>query len=908
MILPMNKPGENNNNMYNKINHFLLIFLAGILSFQANGQVKLYPLAGNAVRSSLFSLSAEETIIPVVKYMDYHYAHFELSDQAEIEITVSEEIESYTISPQSMHIVGNVDGNKLVFDLWQVESKHEVPSYLVVQINNLEKLVILADKPESGVPASSGEGIFNVITAPYNADRTGINYAQTGIQQAINDASDAGGGVVYVPYGLYQITANLSLKSNVDLYLEPGAVLKALPDKNEYNITSSGTISPAVIVKNASNVKIYGRGEIDGSGLAIMSPIPGFTEQSPEHPRRRVIELDYSTNVTIEGIIVKDGTGWTMDLMRSDTVNVQSVKVLNHKDITYKIQNDGINSTSSSNTWINQCFVMTIDDAMCSKARYGDMENCLFSNNINYTSAAGVKAGMQSAANMRNIVFRNCDVIHGRRGVGIDTRDGLKPITGVVFTDIRVEELEATSGGGDNWIEFRTTYAPVSNITLRRVTSISNKKISLEGAYDITNVTFEGLELDGELVDSDDKVELSTGNGIDVSYDFKTTFSDNVIADTTYKDASESWENTTNLFNGNINDNAFINTNEAWVEFDLGEAVNIFKARIYASDDSNLKSWVVRYQNDSSSVWKDAFSRTNAIREGWNEKTFFVNATKLRLYFKSTGDQLSVNEIQCFRDYVAPAQSNVDSVHCLLIEPEDFVSTPLFEPFYVAEDESACNGSYINSDNQGNLDSPSKTGRVVINFNVDSAATYHVYLRTIAASESDDSFWILMDGEPTKFNGVPISSDWIWVETPKFYELTEGDHTLEIVRRESNTKLDQILITTSNRFPDECSDCPNIYSLGTTSSESIFMKDESKAKKHIFLYPNPAKSFVNIDLQNAEEGILEIYSPQGSLLKSLKIKNHSKVDTTDLSGGYYLCILRNNSREYFASNFLVINR
>jgi len=539
--------------MYNKVNHFLLIFLAGILSFQANGQVKSYPLAGNAVRSSLFSLSAEETIIPVVKYMDYHYAHFELSDQAEIEIGVSEEIESYTISPQSMLIDGNIDGNKLVFDLGQVESKHEVPSYLVVQINNLEKLIILADKPESGVPASSGEGIFNVISAPYNADRTGINYAQTGIQQAINDASDAGGGVVYVPYGLYQITANLSLKSNVDFYLEPGAVLKAIPDKDEYNITSSGTISPAVIVKNASNVKIYGRGEIDGSGFAIMSPIPGFTEQSPEHPRRRVIELDYSTNVTIEGIIVKDGTGWTMDMMRSDNVNVQSVKVLNHKDITYKIQNDGINSTSSSNTWINQCFVMTIDDAMCSKARYGDMENCLFSNNVNYTSAAGVKAGMQSKGNMRNIVFRNCDVIHGRRGVGIDTRDGLKPIAGVVFTDIRVEELKATSGGGDNWIEFRTTYAPVSDIMVRRVSSLSNNKISLEGNYNIANVTFEGLVLNGELVESDNQVDMTTGNGINVTYDFTTGFSDNVIADTTYKDASESWENTANLFNGNWN-------------------------------------------------------------------------------------------------------------------------------------------------------------------------------------------------------------------------------------------------------------------------------------------------------------------------------------------------------------------
>lgn len=885
----------------------LWILLAGFGTFRGYSQVKSYPVAGNAVISSVFTLNAEGSSIPVVKYMDYHYAHFELSGQAEMEITASEEIGEYTISPQSMHIAGSADGNRLVFDLRQIESKHEVPRYLVVRINNLERLVILADTPETGVPASSGVGIFNVIKAPYHADRTGINYAQTAIQQAINDAHGAGGGMVYVPYGLYQITENLTLKSNVSLYLEPGAVLKAIPDKDEYNISSSGTISPAIIVKNASNVKIYGRGEIDGSGFAIMSPLPGFTEQSPEHPRRRVIELDYSTGVTIEGIIVKDGSGWTVDLKRSDTVTVQGIKVLNHKDITYKIQNDGINSTSSSNTWINQCFVMTIDDAMCSKARYGDMENCLFSNNVNYTSAAGVKAGMQSAGNMRNIVFRNCDVIHGRRGVGIDTREGLKPITGVVFNDIRVEELEATSGGGDNWVEFRTTYAPVSDITVRRVSSTLNNKISLEGAYDITNVHFEGLELNGQVVDSEDLVDISTGNGINVTYNFTTVFSDNIIADTSYKEASAGWENIENLFNGDLSDGAFIDAGEAWVEFDMGEAIQVYRARIHASEESGLSGWKVRYQDDSTAVWKDAFLQPPALRQGWNEKSFFIRTTKLRFYFTGTGP-LSVNEIQCFRDAVAPEESLADSVHCLLIEPEDCAGMPLFDPFYVAGDESACNGSYITSDSNGNMDAPSETGRVVIDFNVDIAATYHVYLRVIAASGTDDSFWILMDGEPILFNGIEVSSDWIWVETPALYELSEGEHTLEIVRRESNTRLDQILITTSGNFPVDCAVCPNIYTPGTTSSESVIKNDKLTAEEHFFLYPNPTKSFVSIDLQNADEGILEIYSPKGSILKSLEIKKGSSIDIDHFKSGYYICVLRTLKAEYLASNLLIINK
>ncbi len=892
--------------MQNYITRFaLLTLLAGSISVQLIGQVKTYPRAGNAVISNVFSLSGDGTVIAVVKYMDYHYAHFELSGQAVIEITVSENIGEYTISPQSKHIPGNVEGNKLAFDLWQVESKHEVPNYLVIQINDLEKLVILADKPETDVPSSSGDGIFNVIHEPYNADRTGIRYAQTAIQQAINDASNAGGGTVYVPYGLYQISDNLSMKSNVDLYLEPGAVLKALTDKDEYNISSSGTISPAMIVKNVSNARIYGRGEIDGSGFAIMSPLPGFTEQSTEHPRRRVIELENSNDITIEGIIVKDGTGWTVDLTRSDTVTVQSIKVLNHKNIEYKLQNDGINSTSSSNTWINQCFVMTIDDAMCSKARYGDMENCLFSNNVNYTSAAGVKAGMQSVGNMRNIVFRNCDVIHGRRGVGIDTREGLKPITGVVFNDIRVEELASTSGGTDNWIEFQTTYAPVSDIIVRRVTSLSNNKISLEGSYDITNVKFEGLVLSGEVVESDDQVDLTTGNGIDVTYNFTTNFSDNVITDTTYQGASEGWTNIENLFNGDVSDGAFVVAGAAWVEFDLGEVVNVFRARIYAPEASGISSWKVRYQDNSSSVWKDAFNQTRPIRQGWNEKAFFVNATKVQILFSGEGAQMNVNEIQCFRDYVPPV-STADPGYCLLIEPDDLADTPLFDPFIVVNDENACNGSYVTSDNSGDMDTPAETGRIVIDFNIDSAATYHVYLRVIASSGTDDSFWIIMDGEPANFNGIQISSDWTWTETPRLYELDEGEHKLEIVRRESNTKLDQILITSSGRYPIECGDCPNVYPLGTNAS--IFESDEIKGQTHTFLYPNPTKSFVRIDLQCTEEGILEIYSPKGSIQKSMAIKKDSIVDLSGFSSGHYLCVLRTHAMDYLSSNLLVINR
>lgn len=49
--------------------------------------------------------------------------------------------------------------------------------------------------------------------------------ATTAIQNAINAANAAGGGIVYVPAGVYKC-GNLVLKSNVSVYLEGGSVIR----------------------------------------------------------------------------------------------------------------------------------------------------------------------------------------------------------------------------------------------------------------------------------------------------------------------------------------------------------------------------------------------------------------------------------------------------------------------------------------------------------------------------------------------------------------------------------------------------------------------------------------------------------------------------------------------------------
>ena len=67
-----------------------------------------------------------------------------------------------------------------------------------------------ADFEDVAAPLPKPAGYLDVTQAPYGIDPTGVADATTKLQQAINDASAAGTGV-YLPQGLYKITAPIGL-------------------------------------------------------------------------------------------------------------------------------------------------------------------------------------------------------------------------------------------------------------------------------------------------------------------------------------------------------------------------------------------------------------------------------------------------------------------------------------------------------------------------------------------------------------------------------------------------------------------------------------------------------------------------------------------------------------------------
>ena len=83
------------------------------------------------------------------------------------------------------------------------------------------------------VPSLSARAQTTYPITKYGAVAGGKNLATAAIQKAIDACYGAGGGTVEVPPGTF-LTGTISLKSNVNLHLESGAVLLGSPNINDY--------------------------------------------------------------------------------------------------------------------------------------------------------------------------------------------------------------------------------------------------------------------------------------------------------------------------------------------------------------------------------------------------------------------------------------------------------------------------------------------------------------------------------------------------------------------------------------------------------------------------------------------------------------------------------------------------
>jgi hypothetical protein len=475
-------------------------------------EIQTYPLPQIYTQSALFSVKANEVDIPVVAYLtekDYDYAHFSFSGIATITITISEPIHSFNISPRAMNIEGTVLGNSLTFQLR--ESR-----YLIIKLNELKEIVIAADPLETDIPSSSGQGIYNIMK-DYHADHTGGKMSTAAIQQAIDDASKAGGGTVYVPDGVYLI-GNLTLKSNITLYLQGGAVLRATGNQSDYaahfHKDSFGFDGTWLIQTeaNSTNITIKGRGTIDGCGSSM---------RAKDQFLSNLIMPIATSNFTIDGIIGRDAGLWALLPTRSSHVSITNYKGFQSL-VDY--EDDAIDIVECQHVLVKHTIAISEDDPYSTKtwAPTTDIarnwpgspqinDDILIDDAVAWTHCAAFKLGMGVKTTQQNITFKNGYVYNCSRAIAIHHRYGTTAACNITFENIDIERVEYTRDG-PYWLQLEIEdqgrgVGPVEQVYLKNVTvRDSGSRLSRIEGYNadnrISGVTFDHVEVIGKIANS----------------------------------------------------------------------------------------------------------------------------------------------------------------------------------------------------------------------------------------------------------------------------------------------------------------------------------------------------------------------------------------------------------------------
>jgi len=389
--------------------------------------------------------------------------------------------------------------------------------------------------------AKSGARIFDV--KEFGATGGGVTLDTAPINKAIDACNAAGGGVVYVPPGIY-LSGTVILKSNVTLYLEAGATLLGSKNISDYppqpQSLKAGQNNSAfekdlrdaasyhlIFARDAENVGLAGLGRIDGQGSAFWVP-SGRVQPQPEDAWKDVIAYDWKPNpprpspmlefyncknLHIENLRIENSPGWTLRPIHCDNVFISGISI---KSSVYGSNTDGIDPTCCHNVFISDCFIDSGDDAICLKSENPYGENLRVSKNITITNCVlsgccnGLKFGTATHGGYENIVFTNSvifndDVPFSSRiisGIALEIVDG-GSIDGVVISNIKMQRVRTPIfiRRGN-----RKPSADGSPGTLRGVMienihatdSILTSSITGLPGFDVEDVTLSNIRIDSE--------------------------------------------------------------------------------------------------------------------------------------------------------------------------------------------------------------------------------------------------------------------------------------------------------------------------------------------------------------------------------------------------------------------------
>lgn len=307
------------------------------------------------------------------------------------------------------------------------------------------------------VVAAAGDGVTNSTKA---------------IQSAIDKCAKSGGGVVTLKPGSY-ITGALFLKSNVHLRIDKDVTLLGSQDDADYpsiwtRIAGIEMKWPAALinVNDQRNVKLSGGGTVDGRGEKWWDRYWNLRrEYEPrglrwasdyDAERVRLMVVWKSSDVTIENLNLKRSGFWTVQVVYSDHVTVDRIKITDNKGPS----TDGVDIDSSSYVLVQNCDIDNNDDDICLKAGrdYDGLrvnrptEYVVIRNNITRRGGGILSFGSETSGGIRKVVAyqnRGIGTTEGIRFKSAKTRGGF--VEDILIRDIKMENVPLPFTFTLNW-------------------------------------------------------------------------------------------------------------------------------------------------------------------------------------------------------------------------------------------------------------------------------------------------------------------------------------------------------------------------------------------------------------------------------------------------------------------------
>lgn len=470
------------------------------------------------------------------------------------------------------------------------------------------------------------------------------------IQGAIDKASEFGGGTVYFPAGEY-LTGPLTLKSNIVLHVEAGALVKFSTNFDHYlpfvEVRWEGTViqtfKPLLHARDAKNITITGRGTIDGQGRAWWEEIwriesakeklePTKYQKMTEEANGHIQTADYykrtrsylfhrpplfqafkCEDITIEGVTIQNSPFWTINPAFCNNITIDNVSIYN----PYSPNTDGINPTSCSNVRISNCHISVGDDCITIKSgRDADgrkwatpTENVTITNCTMLSGHGGVVIGSEMSGSIKKITIANCvfdgtdrgirlKAARGRGGVVEDIR-----VSNVVMNNIQKEAFMFNLFYDKNTVEepvtertpiFRNIH--ISNVTATNVNT-AGRVIGIP-EMPIHNLSFTNINVEAEQGFSvttardiefhDVKVNTTIGSAFKVE-DSNNIILDHVSTQAPLKDTPVVKLN--NVSNVLLNNNFPMQPTDVYVEVDGKDTKSVFlKNNVFENVKTPLKT------------------------------------------------------------------------------------------------------------------------------------------------------------------------------------------------------------------------------------------------------------------------------------------------------------------------------